>query len=240
MNITRLDKARDLKFKRQVEEESGQNLSACYQCGKCTAGCPGAQFYDRQVSQIMRAVQMGLKEEALKNRSLWLCLSCSTCSARCPNNIDVAAVMETLRMMARREGWVQDRPIESFWKAFLDTVHVTGRSYELGVMADYMAQGKSVRLDGLGTFRYTLATKGVETEAEFDFQKQVRAVRVQFIPTREGAQTKGSVSTRALVPTGIEWIPYDAALKDETEGSEPGGGTEPGGGEGGEDEDLFG
>lgn len=140
MNITRLDKARDLNFKRQVEEESGQNLSACYQCGKCTAGCPGAQVYDRQVSQIMRAVQMGLKEEALKNRSLWLCLSCSTCSARCPNNIDVAAVMETLRMMARREGWVQDRPIESFWKAFLDTVHYTGRSYELGVMADYMAR----------------------------------------------------------------------------------------------------
>ena len=83
MNITRLDKARDLKFKQQVEEESGQNLSACYQCGKCTAGCPSAQVYDRQVSQIMRAVQMGLKEEALKNRSLWLCLSCSTCSARC-------------------------------------------------------------------------------------------------------------------------------------------------------------
>ena len=109
-----------------------------------------------------------------------------------------------------------------------------------GVMADYMSQGKSVRLDGLGTFRYTLKTKGVADEADFDFQKQVRAVRVQFVPTREGAQTKGSVSTRALVPTGIEWIPYDAALKDETEGSEPGGGTEPGGGEGGEDEDLFG
>ena len=109
-----------------------------------------------------------------------------------------------------------------------------------GVMADYMAQGKSVRLDGLGTFRYTLKTKGVADEAEFDFQKQVEAIRVQFIPTREGAQTKGSVSTRALVPTGIEWIPYDAALKEEEdEGSEPGGGTEPGG-EGGEDEDLFG
>ena len=140
MNVTRLDKARDLKFKRQVEEESGQNLSHCYQCGKCTAGCPGAQVYDKQVSQIMRAVQLGLKDEPLRNRSLWLCLTCSTCTARCPNDIDVAAVMETLRMMARREGLVQDRPIESFWRAFLDTVRVTGRSYEMGVMADYMAR----------------------------------------------------------------------------------------------------
>ena len=110
-----------------------------------------------------------------------------------------------------------------------------------GVMADYMAQGKSVRLDGLGCFRYTLDTQGVTEEDEFDFQKQVRAVRVQFVPQREGAMTKGSTATRTLVPDDIEWIPYDAALKEEEdEGSEPGGGTEPGGGEGGEDEDLFG
>ena len=54
------------------------------------------------------------------------------------NNIDVARVMETLRHMARREGLVQDRPIESFWKSFLDTVKLTGRSFEIGVMADYM------------------------------------------------------------------------------------------------------
>ena len=56
-----------------------------------------------------------------------------------------------------------------------------------GVMADYMGQGKSVRLDGLGTFRYTLATRGVTDEADFDFQQQVKAVRVQFVPAREGA-----------------------------------------------------
>ena len=43
-----------------------------------------------------------------------------------------------------------------------------------GVMAELMSQGRSVRLDGLGTFRYTLATKGVTNEDEFDFQKQVR------------------------------------------------------------------
>ena len=114
-----------------------------------------------------------------------------------------------------------------------------------GVMADYMAQGKSVRLDGLGTFRYTLKTKGVTNEDDFDFQKQVEAVRVQFVPAREGAQTKGSVSTRSLVPTGIEWLPYDPAMESAGSGTttepgdgggEDGGGTEPGSG----DEDSFG
>ena len=55
-----------------------------------------------------------------------------------------------------------------------------------GVMADYMSQGKSVRLDGLGTFRYVLDTDGVATREEMDFQKQLKAVRVRFIPQREG------------------------------------------------------
>ena len=90
-----------------------------------------------------------------------------------------------------------------------------------GVMADLMAQGKSVRLDGLGTFRYTLSTKGVTEETDFDFQKQVRAVRVQFVPQREGAVTKGGTATRSLVPTGIEWMAYDPSL--ETDGAEGGG-----------------
>ena len=105
-----------------------------------------------------------------------------------------------------------------------------------GVMADYMAQGKSVRLDGLGTFRYTLKTRGVTNEDDFDFQKQVEAVRVQFVPAREGAQTKGSVSTRSLVPTGIEWLPYDAIATEEGGSVTPGEPTEPGSG----DEDSFG
>lgn len=77
-----------------------------------------------------------------------------------------------------------------------------------GVLADYMAQGKSVRLDGLGTFRYTLDTEGVADEADFDAQRQIKAVRVSFVPTREGAATKGGTPTRALVPTGIEWMEY--------------------------------
>ena len=107
-----------------------------------------------------------------------------------------------------------------------------------GVMADYMSQGKSVRLDGLGTFRYTLDSKGVEQEADFNFQKQVRAVRVQFVPQREGAMTKGSTATRTLVPADVEWIPYDAALAEEEEGA---GTTTPGtGGTGDGEEGSFG
>ena len=53
-----------------------------------------------------------------------------------------------------------------------------------GVMADYMGQGKSVRLDGLGTFRYTLKTKGVTDEARLPEAGRSRARPVCPCPRR--------------------------------------------------------
>ena len=118
---------------------------------------------------------------------------------------------------------------------FADVMAVLGNLP--GVLADFMGQGKSVKLEGLGTFRYGLSTKGVTDEADFDFQKQVKAVRVQFTPQREGAVTKGGTATRALVPGGIEWLVYDPSLESSTgtsgEDNEDGGGT----GTGGEDQE---
>lgn len=114
-----------------------------------------------------------------------------------------------------------------------------------GVMADYMAQGKSVRLEGFGTFRYTLDTKGVANEEDFDFQRQVNAVRVAFTPTRRGNAKKGEAITRALVPQGIEWlqvggqgVQIDETPEDDEEedgGSQTGPTTPGGSGESGEE-----
>ena len=105
-----------------------------------------------------------------------------------------------------------------------------------GVMADMMAQGRSVRLDSLGTFRYTLDTEGVENVADFDAEKQIKAVRVSFIPQREGAVTKGGTQTRALVPGGIEWLEYAGTEETETDTEEPTDPSTPGSG----DEDSIG
>lgn len=68
-----------------------------------------------------------------------------------------------------------------------------------------MAQGKSVHIKGLGYFRYVLDTVGVENLEDFDFQKQVKAVRVEFIPER--IRTASGTYTRALVDSDqLEWI----------------------------------
>ena len=142
-----LNRLRDPAFTEEVEAHSGQKMSTCYQCGNCTAGCPAGFVYDLQVNQIMRAVQLGLKDATLDSRSIWMCLSCSTCSQRCPNNIDVAGVMETLRHMARKEGRVTVPKVEKFWFSFLDTVRTFGRTHEIGTMALYMMRSLRVFTD---------------------------------------------------------------------------------------------
>lgn len=140
----------DLGFRKQVEEHSGQSLAACYQCGNCTAGCPAAFTYDLQANQIMRGIQLGLKDQVLESKSIWMCLSCSTCSLRCPNNIDVAGIMETLRHQAFQEGRVNSctaKKVSKFWDSFLMTIRQFGRTYEIGVMALYMMRTLRVFTD---------------------------------------------------------------------------------------------
>jgi len=91
------------EFLRQVEEASGQNLYACYQCGKCSAGCPSAFAMDLLPNQVIRLVQLGQREEALSSTTIWLCAACLACLARCPKGVDLARIMEALRELAMEE-----------------------------------------------------------------------------------------------------------------------------------------
>lgn len=96
---------------RKIEELSGQNLLACNQCGKCSAGCPAAAVMDLLPNQVIRYAQFGL-EEVLKSNSIWICASCQTCYARCPHGVDLPRVMEALRVIALEEGGDYLRPQE--------------------------------------------------------------------------------------------------------------------------------
>ena len=91
------------EFVRKVAELSGQNLNLCYQCGKCSAGCPMSHAMDFLPNQIMRLIQLGLKGEIGKSNTIWLCASCLTCAVRCPKGVDISRVMEALRLMTLRK-----------------------------------------------------------------------------------------------------------------------------------------
>ena len=90
-------------FVKKVEEISGEDLLSCYQCGKCSAGCPMAKDMDLLPNQIIRLMQLGLREEIAKANTIWMCASCTTCGVRCPRGVDLSRVMETLRALALRD-----------------------------------------------------------------------------------------------------------------------------------------
>ena len=89
-----------------VNHVSRQNISMCWHCLTCSGGCPFSADMDLLPNQVIRLVQMGRGEDALRCRTIWICVGCHTCSSQCPNSIDVAAVMDALRQLAIRDGIV--------------------------------------------------------------------------------------------------------------------------------------
>ncbi|MFO7981313.1 MAG: 4Fe-4S dicluster domain-containing protein [Candidatus Aminicenantes bacterium] len=87
----------------KVEELSGQNLLACYQCGKCSAGCPAISQMDLPPNQVIRYAQLGFTDELINSKTIWICASCLTCNVRCPKGINIAEIMEALRQVLLRQ-----------------------------------------------------------------------------------------------------------------------------------------
>ena len=122
----------------EVRQRCGAQVSACFQCHKCSTGCPIGPEMDFLPSQIMRLVHLGAEQEALASRSIWLCASCEACTTRCPMAIDIAAVMDALRILAiERRIDLPDARGKQFHRSFLGSVRRHGRVYEMGMMTAY-------------------------------------------------------------------------------------------------------
>ena len=103
MRVEISSKSLNSDFVKKVEEISGEHLPSCYQCGKCSAGCPMSFAMDLMPNQIIRLAQLGLEEDIANSKTIWLCASCLTCALRCPRGVDLAKIMEALRLLTLRE-----------------------------------------------------------------------------------------------------------------------------------------
>lgn len=136
---------------REIERESGQRVATCYQCGKCTGGCPVAYATDYTPRQILRLLQFGLVERALKSSTIWLCASCATCTARCPRDVDLARVMDALRAMSLRRGFVREPNVALVNRLFLNSIRTNGRVHEVSLILGYnVKSGQLLKDVGLG------------------------------------------------------------------------------------------
>ena len=122
----------------ELRERTGLETVRCYQCGKCSAGCPMASETTLRPHDVMRLVNFDAKERLLADESIWLCLTCETCTERCPNGCDPARTIDALRELAVAESpGSAPRAALAFHRSFLDQIRLTGRSFELGLVAEY-------------------------------------------------------------------------------------------------------
>jgi heterodisulfide reductase subunit C len=132
----------------QVQKMTGLDPACCYQCGKCTAGCPMALEMGLKPHGIVRLLQLDARERLLSSESIWICLTCETCTTRCPNRFDPAAIIDALREVVLRESPdLAPRRIAAFHAAFLDQIRTHGRVFEFGLVASFKLRSRALLAD---------------------------------------------------------------------------------------------
>ena len=123
---------------REVKARSGASPMSCYQCAKCSSGCPVSSGADLKPHEVVRMVQMDQRQAVLASRFIWECTSCQTCTTRCPQKVDLAAINDALRAMSREAKAVAaSTVVPVFNDIFLNLVRKRGRVYEMGLMAEF-------------------------------------------------------------------------------------------------------
>lgn len=125
-------------FLNRVEGETGVDVSACYQCEKCTNACPVSHFMDIKPHQVIRHVQLGWRNALMESATIWVCLSCEMCTTYCPNSVDIADLINYLRNMASHSATdPKERSLAIFHQTFLEELRRYGRINELWLMNSF-------------------------------------------------------------------------------------------------------
>ncbi len=149
----------DTSFARQGVLDWQVDLFACYQCGKCSNGCPVTFAMDILPHELIRMLQLGLTEEVLGSKTIWVCSSCETCYTRCPNEIEIPKLMDDLKEeVLKKSRKPSQEAVARFHEGFLKNIKMFGRINETVLMAAYQLTSswsdlKKSRIDFPGIFK---------------------------------------------------------------------------------------
>jgi heterodisulfide reductase subunit C len=115
----------------------GHELRTCIQCGTCTASCPAAEAMDITPRQMWRMVNLGLEDEVLHSKTMWLCTICYQCSVRCPRGIPLTETIAKLKQLAIQARIKEYKESTTFYKTFSGVMRTYGRMREMEFMARY-------------------------------------------------------------------------------------------------------
>jgi ferredoxin len=90
----------DPKLAKDIAKYGAVDFSACYNCGNCTAVCSLTEENASFPRMMIRYSMLGMKEEILSSKELWMCYHCGDCSATCPRQADPGELMAGLRRYA--------------------------------------------------------------------------------------------------------------------------------------------
>ncbi len=135
----------DLAGRNNIERLTGQKLSACYQCEKCSSGCPAAFAMDILPHRAIRLLALGQVERILNSETIWVCSGCQTCTTRCPNGIDIAHVMSRLRQLPSANASASRKTPRLFNAVFLDSVKRFGRIHETSMVSLFTLRSQGVK-----------------------------------------------------------------------------------------------
>lgn len=89
-----------------IRRECGENVYLCYQCERCSSGCPTVPAMRYRPAQMMRLAQFGLEDNLTTDPSIWRCVGCDNCTEHCPQNLSARRLIETMRQVAMQERYL--------------------------------------------------------------------------------------------------------------------------------------
>ena len=148
----------DYRLLEQIEAAGPFQAGACFQCRKCTNGCPVTFAMDLYPDEVIRMVILGQRATVLACRTIWVCAACETCTTRCPNEVKIAELMDCLKEMAVQEGVPSSQPrITTLHETFLNNIKNWGRVLETTLLPAYfLKSGQLLDKWNSGAWRYDL------------------------------------------------------------------------------------